>query len=36
MDKLNHYRNLIKKILTEYYEWASNTPSDGIEAMLSI
>ena len=35
MDKLNHYRNLIKKILTEYYEWVSNTPRDGVEECLA-
>ncbi len=35
MDKLNHYRDLIKKILTEYYEWASNTPRAGIEECLA-
>jgi hypothetical protein len=34
MDKLNHYRDLIKKILTEYYEWVSNTPRDGIEECM--
>jgi hypothetical protein len=35
MDKLNHYRDLIKKILTEYYEWVSNTPSAGVEECLA-
>jgi hypothetical protein len=35
MEKLGHYRNLIKKILTEYYEWASNTPRDGVEECLA-
>lgn len=35
MDKLNYYRGIIKKILTEYYEWASNAPQDRIEECLA-
>ncbi len=35
MDKLSHYRQLIQKILTEYYEWASNSSRDGVEECLS-
>ena len=31
MEKLDRYRDLIEKILTEYYSWASNAPSDGVE-----
>ena len=35
MDKVENYRSLIKKILTEYYEWVSNAPRDGVEECLS-
>lgn len=35
MEKLTHYRDLIKKILTEYDEWAANAPQDGIEECLA-
>jgi GNAT superfamily N-acetyltransferase len=35
MEKLNRYRSLIKKILTEYYEWASHAPRHGIEECLA-
>ncbi len=28
MDKLEKYRNLIKKVLTEYYRWVSSSASD--------
>jgi hypothetical protein len=35
MEKLIHYRNLIKKILTEYYEGASNAPQNGVEECLA-
>ncbi|MDY6782316.1 MAG: XisI protein [Cyanobacteriota bacterium] len=35
MEKLNRYRKLIKKTLTEYHEWVSNTPQDGIEECIA-
>ncbi|MDY7014461.1 MAG: XisI protein [Cyanobacteriota bacterium] len=35
MEKLNRYRELIKRTLTEYHKWASNTPQDGIEECIA-
>lgn len=35
MDKLNYYRDIIKKILTVYHDWASNAPKGGIEECLA-
>jgi hypothetical protein len=35
MDKLNHYRDLIKQTLTEYDQLASQTPSAGVESLLA-
>ncbi len=36
MDKLNQYRNVIKKILTEYEHLASQTPNpDGVDSILA-
>jgi hypothetical protein len=36
MDKLNHYRHLIKKILTKYEELASKTPNpQGVDSILA-
>ncbi|MFM6198840.1 MAG: XisI protein [Dolichospermum sp.] len=36
MDKLNEYRNVIKKILTEYEQLASQTPNpDGVDSILA-
>lgn len=36
MDKLTHYRNLIKKILTEYEQLASQTPNpSGVDTVLA-
>jgi hypothetical protein len=34
MDKLTHYQKLIKNILTQYYEWASNSPQDEVKECL--
>jgi len=36
MDKLNHYRHLIQKILTLYEELASQTPNpQGVDSLLA-
>ncbi|MFP5275214.1 element excision factor XisI family protein [Coleofasciculus sp.] len=35
MDKLNHYRDLIKRILTQYHQLAAQTPSSGLESLLA-
>ena len=35
MDKLNHYRDLIKTILTQYHQLASQTPSPDVESLLA-
>lgn len=35
MDKLNHYRKLIQKILTEYHEWAAHAPENGVKECLA-
>jgi XisI protein len=36
MDKLSHYRNSIKKILTEYEQLASKTPNPpGVDSVLA-
>ncbi|MEQ9357717.1 XisI protein [Coleofasciculus chthonoplastes] len=35
MDKLNHYRDLIKRILTQYHQFAAQTPSAGLESLLA-
>ena len=36
MDKLSHYRNSIKKILTEYEQLASKTPNpSGVDSVLA-
>jgi hypothetical protein len=34
MDKLNHYRNLIKSILEQFLEWDSRQPTPGQETLL--
>ncbi|MDJ0735703.1 MAG: XisI protein [Nostocaceae cyanobacterium] len=37
MDKLEHYRDVIKKILTEYEELASQTPNpSGVDSILAL
>jgi hypothetical protein len=36
MDKLTHYPNLIKRILTEYVELCNRQPQPGIETILII
>jgi hypothetical protein len=35
MDKIAHYRNLIKNILTQYNEAAANPPTPGVETLLA-
>jgi hypothetical protein len=35
MDKLNYYRDLIKRILFEYNQLASQTPSSNVESLLA-
>jgi XisI protein len=35
MDKLTYYQKLIKNILTQYYEWASNSPQDEVKECLA-
>ncbi|MEW6125885.1 MAG: XisI protein [Acidobacteriota bacterium] len=34
MDKLNHYRNLIKTILGQFVEWDKRQPTPGEETVL--
>jgi hypothetical protein len=34
MDKLNHYRDLIKSILNQFVEWDSRQPVEGEETAL--
>jgi hypothetical protein len=34
MDKLNHYRNLIKSVLGQFVEWDSRQPTSGEETLL--
>ncbi len=36
MDKLTNYRNLIKRILTEYVELSNRQPKPGIESILIV
>jgi ribosome-interacting GTPase 1 len=36
MDQLNHYRELIKKILTEYYELDLRSPQPNVEVMIAL
>jgi len=35
MDKLNHYRDLIQRVLTKYHHLATQTPSTGEESLLA-
>jgi hypothetical protein len=35
MDKLNHYRQIIQKILSEYQTWAASTNESGIQQCVS-
>jgi hypothetical protein len=35
MDKLNHYRQIVQKILTEYQQWAAGANEPGIQQNLS-
>lgn len=35
MDKIAHYRTLIKDILTEYDQLANNPPTPEVEAILA-
>lgn len=35
MDKLNYYRELIKKILIEYNQLASQTPNSHVDSLLA-
>ena len=34
MDKLTHYRQIIKRVLSQYVELAQQTPSPGVESFL--
>jgi GNAT superfamily N-acetyltransferase len=35
MDKLNHYRQIIEKILNEYQQWASGANEPGVQQYVS-
>ncbi len=35
MDKLNHYRQIIQKILTEYRDWAAGANQPGVQECVS-
>ena len=36
MDKLNHYRQIIQKILTEYRDWAAGANQLGVQECVSL
>jgi hypothetical protein len=36
MDKLSHYRNIIKNILIEYDRLCNSSPDDDVESLLSL